>query len=610
MEDFTGYLQEIAEETELRLDEYGTYPLAFTAFVLEQVSTLSNIGYYEIIHCENKSADDKMLGEIYGYSLSENEEMLTLYYSVYKQSDTVGVLYSADYQSILNRLQGYYLYIIKAGYLDYDETDPVYQILKNLYEKIAGFNSVKLCILSNQSIKDYVIKNNRIAGKSVITEVWDLKKLYAIFHSGLDHLCIDVDFQDEFKAYQIPFIQMQSKEYEYKCMLSMFPAMLLYKLYEKYNTDLLLSNVRYFLGFKGSKKKNANIGIQNTLLKENEMFLAYNNGITALATTIDTDKDFDVADIESEVDSTSDDSRFDNFISTGVLRCIHDFRIVNGGQTTASIYFTKKEKGAHLRGVFVPVKIIVLSKDKEKVAGNISRYSNSQSPIKYADFSVSNEFNVALEMLSRKVIAPTADSSPQHWYFERVRGQYDQEKKKKTKREDVVYFQMLYPKEKKFTKEIFAKVRMCWGQEPNEAVKGAGTTYDTFMERQIRMKYIPDENYFKESIGLLILYHFLESRPENKQYGNKKAAVIAYTMALLKYYTHDRFDLMAVWNRQALSDASIAYLNRLAEAVKDALTQLAGESGVLSYSKKKQAFKELCDFGIPVRIDDIKEDMI
>lgn len=610
MEDFTGYLQELAEETELRLDEFGTYPLAFTAYVLEQVSTLSNIGDYEIVHCENKSADGRMLGEIYGYSLSENEEMLTLYYSVYKQSDSVDILYSAEYQSIMNRLQGYYSYIVRAGFMDYNEADPIYQILKSLYDKLGGFNSVKLCVLTNQSVKDYDIKNNRIAGKTVITEVWDIKKLYAIFHSGLDHMSIDVDFQDEFKAYQVPFIQMRSEEYEYKCMLSMFPAMLLFKLYEKYNTDLLLSNVRYFLGFKGSKKKNANIGIQNTLLNENEMFLAYNNGITALATSIDTTKDYDMEDIESEEDSAGGDGRFDNFISTGVLGCIHDFRIVNGGQTTASIYYTKKDKAARLRGVFVPVKIIVLSKDKDKVASNITRFSNSQSPIKYADFSVSNEFNLAFEALSRKVIAPTEDKTPQHWYFERVRGQYDQEKKKKTKREDLIYFQMLYPKDKTFTKELLAKVWMSWGQEPHEAVKGAATTYDTFMERQIKSKFNPDENYFKKTVGLLILYQFLASRPENKQYGNKKAAVIAYTMALLKYYTHDRFDLNAVWERQALSDKSIAYINRLSEAVKDALTQLAGDSGVLSYSKKKQAFKELCDFGIPVRIDEIKEDMV
>lgn len=610
-EELSSYLQEVAEETELKLNDFNTYPLAFTSYVLDLVSTISNIGDCATVHSSIKSADGRILGEIYGYSFSENLEMLTLYYTIYDQGDAVKDVQSTEFQTAMNRLQGFYGTAIRAGYLDYNEDNSTYEILKAIYDNQSTINTVKLCLLSNCSIKDYVIKNNRIAGKTTLQEVWDIKKLHAMFHSGLDHLAIDIDFEDgAYKAYKIPYIQMESKEYQYKCIMAMFPAMLLYRLYEKHNTDLLLSNVRYFLGFKGSKKKNANIGIQNTLLNENQMFLAYNNGVTALAASIDATGEQTMKGIESEDDATKDsENHFDNFISTGVLRCIHDFRIVNGGQTTASIFFSKKDKGAHLRGVFVPIKIILLSSDMETVAGNITKYSNSQSPIKYADFSVSNEFNVGLENLSRSILAPTPDHTPQYWFYERVRGQYDQERNKCKRKEDTAYFSMLHPKEKKFSKELLAKVWTSWLQKPDDAVKGSGTTYDVFMNKILSDKYVPDESYYKNSIALIILYKFLESRPENRQYGNKKAAVIAYTLALLEYFTHGRYDLIKVWDAQEVPPASVAYLNQLAEDVKDALTNLAGETGVLSYSKRKQTFKELCDYGIDIRIDDIRIDM-
>lgn len=609
-EELSNYLSEIAEETELKLSEYNTYPLAYTSYVLDQVASLSNIGDYETVHSEIKSSDGRCLGEIYGYSFSENYEMLTLYYTIYDQSGIVKDVLSTEFQTAMNRLQGYYGVAIRAGYLDFNEDNSTYEILKAIYDNQAVINTVKLCLLSNCSIKDYTIKNLRIAGKNTIQEVWDIKKQHAMFHSGLDHVAIDIDFEeDRYKAYKIPFIQMESQEYQYKCILAMFPAMLLYRLYEKYNTDLLLSNVRYFLGFKGSKKKNANIGIQNTLLNENQMFLAYNNGITALAVSVDSASETKIDGIESEEESIDNLTHFDNFISTGTIKCIHDFRIVNGGQTTASIFYTKKDKGAKLRGVFVPVKIILLSSDMNTVAGNITKYSNSQSPIKYADFSVSNEFNVGLEDLSKSILAPTKDNTPMFWFYERVRGQFDQEKGKCRKKEDADYFVMLHPKDKRFTKELLAKVWTCWQQKPEDAVKGAATTYDLFMSKLVNEKYLPDETYFKSSIALIILYKFLEKRPENKLYGNKKAAVIAYTLALLQYFTHGRYNLSKVWELQDVPTASVSYLNRLAEDVKDALTILAGETGVLSYSKRKQTFKELCDYGINIRLQDIKEDM-
>ena len=70
------------------------------------------------------------------------------------------------------------------------------------------------------------------------------------------------------------------------------------------------------------------------------MFLAYNNGIAATADHIELDR-------------------------TGhYIKSISNLQIVNGGQTTASIYYTAKKDKADISGIFVQAKVSVIS-DKE-----------------------------------------------------------------------------------------------------------------------------------------------------------------------------------------------------------------------------------------------------
>ena len=74
------------------------------------------------------------------------------------------------------------------------------------------------------------------------------------------------------------------------------------------------------------------------------------------------------------------------------MRKIYDFQIVNGGQTTASIFNAKKtdKKEVNLLGVYVMVKLIVIDDKKKDEITNISKFSNTQNKVKYADFSSNN----------------------------------------------------------------------------------------------------------------------------------------------------------------------------------------------------------------------------
>src|SRR5690606_3647127 len=120
----------------------------------------------------------------------------------------------------------------------------------------------------------------------------------------------------------------------YLCVLA---APFLYELYRKYSTRILEKNVRSFLQFRGVNK-----GIKETIKSHPELFIAYKNGLTITA-------------VDAEL--TEENGKV-------YLKSLKDFQIVNGGQTTASIYFSKKE-GLDISKVKVMAKINV-AKDADE----------------------------------------------------------------------------------------------------------------------------------------------------------------------------------------------------------------------------------------------------
>ena len=80
---------------------------------------------------------------------------------------------------------------------------------------------------------------------------------------------------------------------------------------------LIQKNVRSYLQATGK----VNRGIKKSLINEPDMFMAYNNGISTIADSIKFDEDF-----------VSND---DSIVS---ISEIIGWQIVNGGQTTASIF--------------------------------------------------------------------------------------------------------------------------------------------------------------------------------------------------------------------------------------------------------------------------------
>jgi hypothetical protein len=114
------------------------------------------------------------------------------------------------------------------------------------------------------------------------------------------------------------------------------------------------------------------------------MFLAYNNGISATADHI-------------ELDETGH-----------YVKKISNLQIVNGGQTTASIYHTWDKDKADISTIFVQMKISVIKKadSYSEIVSRISKYANTQNKVNDADFSANNQILIELEKISRRSFSP------------------------------------------------------------------------------------------------------------------------------------------------------------------------------------------------------------
>ena len=180
--------------------------------------------------------------------------------------------------------------------------------------------------------------------------VWDLGRLYRYASSGFEREEIVVDLEREFGG-ALPVLPAHLNDAGYESYLVVVPGSQLASIYDRWGARLLEQNVRVFLQARGSVNK----GIRNTIENDPEMFFAYNNGITATAEGLETRKDGDGL----------------------VVTSLRNLQIVNGGQTTASIFAASRKKDVDLSQVFVQMKLSIVEPERAMdVVPKISEYPN------------------------------------------------------------------------------------------------------------------------------------------------------------------------------------------------------------------------------------------
>ena len=328
----------------------------------------------------------------------------------------------------------------------------------------------------------------------------------------------------------LPCLQAASTQEGYRAFLMLIPGDVLRSIYAEFGPRLLETNVRSFLQARGK----VNRGIRDTIAREPERFLAYNNGITLTAETVEL---------------------CDNGGGSAVTR-LDGLQIVNGGQTTASLLATDRGR-ADLSQVHVAAKLIEIAEVEvhEELVRNVSRYANSQNRISEADFSSNDPFHVRIEELSRTIWAPAVGGSQRQskWFYERARGQYQDAKASETTPARRRAFSAENPTRQRFTKTDLAKFENTWDQLPHIVSRGAQKNFSDYMIRLgERDQTVIDRTHFERLVAKAILFRTGERIVQRQNFGGYRANIVTYTLALLSNATSQRIDLDRIWREQNL----------------------------------------------------------
>lgn len=572
-------IQDLKSE-QLSEEEGGTLEELFTQFA---VNLLSDAGETENVRV---AYDEGQLGtknqhKINAYGEPDNYETIDLFITIFKGSDEPVRIFKDEVDTAARRIANFYR---KAKYKQYvneiEESSPIWDFartlsnLKTLDENLVRINAI---ILTDGLYPGEVPKSETISGCPVLYRVVDLNYLYNITEK--DHVPIEINFLEE--GFEIPCIKSPSENDQYQSYLAIIPGKALATIYERYGSRLLEQNVRSFLQFTGKINK----GIRKTIIDEPHMFLAFNNGIAATAETL-------------QIDKSGDGSNF-------VISKVTDFQIVNGGQTTASIYHTyKKEKNVDIEKIFVPVKLtIVKNKPKfSEIVSRVAEYANTQNKVSVSDLSSNNPYHVALEKLSRNIFAPnvTGQNVQTKWFYERANGQYKNARIKggftKAKQKE---FDLKNPKTQMFKKEdlakfvnmyseVYSKSKLVIG--PHIVARGNQKNYTEFIKHNLIEK--PDNVYFEDVIAKAILFRISDKiygiKPNS--IGDMKFITVPYSIALLSHHTGNKIDLYKIWRSQSLSDEMKTLLYKVMVEVEKYIKATAPGALYGEWAKKEDCW--------------------
>lgn len=539
-------------------------------FVLEAIDQLQDaeevenveLGYFEGIGRRNT----RMM--IDGYAFDSVDKSCVVLLSDFSNSDQIETLTLTDIDRLYNNMR----YLVAAaldGYIvenKFEESSTGYTFAveaKRLFD-IGEISKFRFYILTDKRLSERVknLKKDPINGKRVELNAWDINRFYGLFTSAQGKEEIEID-ASAVAGGGIPFVSA-TKGDDYSAYLAVVPGSFLADIYLEYGSRLLEGNVRSFLSIRGKVNK----AIRGTILQAPDMFFAYNNGIAATAT---------------EIETKSEDGKH-------LITKIKDMQIINGGQTTASIANAVLQDKADLSEIYVPMKLSVVDHDKAKdMIPEISKSANSQNKVDEADFFSNHPYHVRLEEYSRRVLAPPVDGNQYQtsWFYERARGQYVQEQMKLTRGERKK-FQLKNPKTQLLRKVDVAKFINSYEQRPQIVSRGAQKNMRDFAE-QIGKQWSPreqntsfNEYYYKKLIALAILFKSTEKIVSAQQWYQEikayRANIVTYSIALImheigKQHLGKTLDFLKIWNNQSISPELEAQLVRTTREVFDFITR-------------------------------------
>ncbi len=571
--DFMDLVKEEAVENGTSVEQQ------FTETVLEYIKEEGAAVSPELFYCVNKECTRATEADYYkinAFDYSESAGILDLFVTVYLEAEGLTELKKNRIDQAHNALAHFLTKCVKDDkmfqkYLE--EDSEVAEVVGTINEEFKNKNVslIRFFVLSNGQLKTDYNSSSEIKIGDVDYDfefnVWDICAIrnseIAAQHDG----AIDIDFESEY-AHSIECLEL-GENGGVKSFLAIMPAEILARVYKKYKTRLLNQNVRNYLG--GTIKVNK--GMAKTLRDDPAMFFAYNNGISSTALKVGLRRDEG-----GKVYITN----------------VTNWQIVNGGQTTNTIY-SMFSRNFDMQNAYVTLKISEINfedeKKKEEAISYIARFANSQTQIKESDLAANIGYMLKLDDISKSEWTPVNSARRNtQWFFERMRGQYDNAKgEPRTKK--AKDFVAQHPKKQRFTKTDIAKWEMAWAGRPDIASKGGEQSFDFFHKKSLKTDtIIVDRNYFHQLIAKAIIYQSISDICKQNGIKGYVNIICNYVLATLAWKSRENLDLDYIWNHQEIHPAMRLAIEQEADVVNKYILKLGQEGVNPSVKAKNEPF--------------------
>jgi hypothetical protein len=584
MDDLLEYKNELYSISNNDADKNEIFPEeSFFEHVSELLSEAGILD--DVQYCPYRNTRKGM--RLDGYSWNALEKTICgIIVNFTNEPDHIDTLTNTDIKDISKKVTKFFEGSVDEKFIDNLEvTDPGRMAADEISHYLDDAIKIRVVIFTDQQLSTRVKKLSidEILDKDTSIEIWDIERLKELSQSGSD----SEEFTVDIKALggELKVLPANNLENGVSTYLGIMPGTLLSNIYDEFGQRLLESNVRTFLDFRAGTNK----GMRKSLLTEPENFFAYNNGLTVTATSIKTE------------------------IVGGqtVISELENMQIVNGGQTTASIYFSPRDKGKlkgkdreyayseiDLSKVFVQMKLTVVGEKEtaDILKSNIATFANSQNSIQQSDLVSNHPFHTNIETRSRKQLMPAGETGfPSKWFYERARGQYStQLRAMSTSRQNK--FIAEYPKKQVFTKTDMAKYENTWRMKPHEVKKGAQANLK-LLGQSILREFEKNEDdfgpvFFNDLVAKMILFRTTDYEvPRSDWYKAEKglkAEVVTYTLALLRYSLRKQskdINLERIYKTQEVSKSLTKYVVELAQFVRNKITDPSFRAGIANPSE-------------------------
>jgi hypothetical protein len=538
---------------------------AFTRIVVRDLSDAGALAAPVACHYAGKYKGHDF--KVSAYEIIEEDLRLCLVVTDYKPvvDGQMRRLNADDIDRAFRQAERFLAFVLDPHTEGPDPSQPSHSMIVDISSRREEFKDVQISLITNGllAIKKEKQRKSQLLGYAVGHEVWDLERLRRFRSAGSSHEPIEVDLS-AYPGGGLACLSNADPLAGYSTSVAVIPGAVLADWYDEYGSRLLELNVRSYLQAKGK----INRGILETLIKEPDRFLAYNNGITIVA---------------EHIEFTPDQGR---------VKTLRGVQIVNGGQTTASIHRARREHKADLSRVYVQAKITKVPEDQfETVVPEISRLSNTQNKVSEVDLRARDNFHVGLERVALRKWVPGQGSK---WFYERARGSYQTERARqgrtKAQRDR---FDQDFPAEQRITKEDIARYVNAYDGFPHLVSLGGQKNFLRFMEGipKHEKDWEPSDDEYQELIGRAILYRGVQDLVKEVSSTSFRVNLVNYLVALIGYKTGQRVDFKKIWDQQGLSPALQAQVKEWIPGLEDVLTQSAAGKNPTEWFKKDQCWQ-------------------